>query len=500
MFKKVTFIFCCGLIWFFSLATTKSAEPLTAVIAAKEHFRVNTEASFDASHSHNSLPELPISYEWNFGDGSYATGVQTQHTFTEPGIFPVTLKVQTGENLAEYTLPILIFEKAVLIFSDNYPLKKIQNLIATAREENIFLKFIQPKKSLTNFLTNDNLFFTNFDANLNSLKDVDTLIFLENGSENLLDLVKFARKNPQLNLQNTDIIVISNNDLDALAKLARSIFNQLKPKQILLTRPDALREIIFTKSTSELPEILKNQGLPLRQINSSLAEFNFWLPLTFLVNYLLAQNIPPEVILLVLLLPVIAMLVAFFKQVIGITTFGVYTPAMLTLAFLMIGLKLGIAILLTVVVASVAVRHILKRYRLAYTPRVSIVLSIVALAIFLSLVLLTWFAPNHIQVGDLISASIFPMLVMSTLAEKFVSLQTEKGASSALHVFLEALLVAVVCYLVVGKWEFLRMLILTTPEIIGLVLLIEVGLGRFTGLRFTEYIRFREVIKKSQEE
>ena len=175
---------------------------------------------------------------------------------------------------------------------------------------------------------------------------------------------------------------------------------------------------------------------------------------------------------------------------------------MLTLSFLAIGLKLGIAVLFVVVVASILIRKILSRYRLAYTPRLAIVLTFVSFAIFGAIVLLTWLAPfgEYFRMSDLIAASIFPMLIMSTLAEKFVSIQTEKGARSAIRMFTELLLVSLACYLIVGEWIYFQTLMLAHPEIIFLFLLADVILGRFTGLRITEYIRFREVIKRTEEE
>jgi len=237
-------------------------------------------------------------------------------------------------------------------------------------------------------------------------------------------------------------------------------------------------------------------------IDSGLEKFSITAPLAFFVNYLVANGIPASAILLVLLLPVIATLVAFFKQVIGITTFGVYTPSVLTLSFLAVGLKLGLVVLFVVVLASILIRKILKRYRLAYTPRLAIVLTFVSLAILAAIVSLTWLAPfgEYYRISDLIAASIFPMLIMSTLAEKFVSIQTEKGSGSAIHMFAELIFVSVACYFIVGEWSYLQTLMLSRPEVIFLFLVANIILGRFTGLRLTEYIRFRDVIKKAEEE
>jgi hypothetical protein len=47
--------------------------------------------------------------------------------------------------------------------------------------------------------------------------------------------------------------------------------------------------------------------------------------MSYFVNVLINNGIPDNTIALLLLLPVIATVVAFMRQVIGITTFGIYT-------------------------------------------------------------------------------------------------------------------------------------------------------------------------------
>ncbi|MEW5826277.1 MAG: PKD domain-containing protein [Candidatus Bipolaricaulota bacterium] len=49
-------------------------------------------ASFDGSLSEYTAGEI-VSYMWNFGDGGAATGVLTDHTYDEDGVYTVTLTV-----------------------------------------------------------------------------------------------------------------------------------------------------------------------------------------------------------------------------------------------------------------------------------------------------------------------------------------------------------------------------------------------------------------------
>lgn len=57
---------------------------------------VDTSASFDASGSTDNV--AIVSYEWDFGDETTGTGKTTTHTYTEPGVYNVTLTVKDAEG------------------------------------------------------------------------------------------------------------------------------------------------------------------------------------------------------------------------------------------------------------------------------------------------------------------------------------------------------------------------------------------------------------------
>lgn len=79
------------------------------------------------------------------------------------------------------------------------------------------------------------------------------------------------------------------------------------------------------------------------------------------VSLAVYNGVPLDTLVLVLILPIIVTLIAFFRQVIGIKAFGIYTPAIITFAFLATNqIKYGITIFITVIVVGTATRFILK--------------------------------------------------------------------------------------------------------------------------------------------
>lgn len=211
-----------------------------------------------------------------------------------------------------------------------------------------------------------------------------------------------------------------------------------------------------------------------------------------LIGFFVEQGVPLQTVTLLLMLPIIATLVAFFRQVIGIKAFGIYTPSLITFALLAFdpnGLKYGIAIFIAVILVGMVTRYALKYFRLLYLPRVAITLSIVALSILGILVV-----GGAFHRTGLASVSIFPLLIMITLTEKFIATQIEKGSRVASILAIETLLISIIGYFLVSS-TVLTTLLLQYPWIILLSFVVNFSLGKWTGLRLTEYYRFRKILR-----
>jgi len=208
------------------------------------------------------------------------------------------------------------------------------------------------------------------------------------------------------------------------------------------------------------------------------------------VSLAVTNGIPLDTLALVLLLPIIVTLIAFFRQVIGIKAFGIYTPAIITFAFLATDeIRYGISIFVTVIVVGTITRFVLKHIRLLYLPRVAIMITIVGF----SILLLLFIGGTYDRTG-LASVSIFPIIIMITLVEKFVAVQIEKGGRAAVILAIETLIISVIGYYI-ASWPAMIGFILNYPWASLFTIPINIALGKWTGLRLSEYFRFRQIIK-----
>ena len=81
------------------------------------------------------------------------------------------------------------------------------------------------------------------------------------------------------------------------------------------------------------------------------------------------------------------------------------------------------------------------------------------------------------------------MVIMANMIENFTNTQLERGTGEALRLTLSTLLVATCSYVGIENTG-LKPLVLAFPEILIAVIGIELLLGRWRGLRLTEYVRF----------
>lgn len=208
-----------------------------------------------------------------------------------------------------------------------------------------------------------------------------------------------------------------------------------------------------------------------------------------LISYLIQKGVPQETIVLILMLPIIATVIAFVRQIIGWKAFGIYTPLISVFAFWAIGLKYGLIVFAVILLVGILLRFLVKHLRLLYLPRIAIVLTGVALSIFVLLFIIAAIGKNN-----LLKISIFPILIIISLLEEFIGVQTKKGFKQAVIVSLETVFLSIVCYYLI-IWPWLQNILLNYPWLVLLTVVFNIALGKWIGLRLSEYFRFSQVIK-----
>jgi hypothetical protein len=203
------------------------------------------------------------------------------------------------------------------------------------------------------------------------------------------------------------------------------------------------------------------------------------------------QGVPPNTIVLLLMFPAVAGLVAIARQVVGIKGFGIYLPALMAVALLSMGLVTGLGLFLGVVIVAMLSRRMLKWLKLQYLPRMALMIWVLSMVVLGVLMM----APN-LKLMELVNIGVFPILLVILLTEDFVGMQSRRGVKEAIKQLLQTMFLAIVSYFLLS-WSWLQEWVLVRPEMSTLIMVaMLVVVGKYSGLRLLEYRRFRRLFKK----
>lgn len=209
-----------------------------------------------------------------------------------------------------------------------------------------------------------------------------------------------------------------------------------------------------------------------------------------MTNLLIQNGIPEHAIILLLMLPITITIVVIGRQIMGVKGFGIATPVLVGYAYLATGLMTGITIFFAIFIIGFIIKSLLKNVRLLYLPKMALILT----GIIIGALMLIPFIPHHNEIQ--FPEAVFSFLILIISAEQFASFLVEHGPRKTLGVILETLSIATVIFFLI-TWQWLRGFVLSYPVFILIaVILLNFFLGKWTGLRLSEYIRFKDIISK----
>lgn len=206
-----------------------------------------------------------------------------------------------------------------------------------------------------------------------------------------------------------------------------------------------------------------------------------------------SEGVPANIIVVVILFPFVASLIAASRHVIGLKGFGIYIPAVLSVAFVSTGVIPGLLMFVAISSTAFVTSRLLKKTTLPYLPRTALLLWTISIGIFGLLML----API-IKVTQLMSVNIFPILILVLLSENFLDAQAHSKESQALALTIETIILALIASLLL-KWGVLQRFALSEPELLlFLTAVVNIVIGKFSGLRVSERLRFGAIIEEEE--
>jgi hypothetical protein len=192
---------------------------------------------------------------------------------------------------------------------------------------------------------------------------------------------------------------------------------------------------------------------------------------------------------ILLLVPMGVLIISALRNLVGFPTFGIFMPVLMALAFRNTGLAYGLGIFGGVLLVGYAVRRGLDNLHLLLVPRMSLILTLV-IACFTVLALVG----SKLGLREFMAVGLLPFVILTMVIERFFILIEEAGIREGISTAAGSAGVSVIGYEIIN-WEPLQLTFFVYPELLAAVAAVQIFLGRYTGYRLSELIRFRTLRK-----
>ncbi len=246
----------------------------------------------------------------------------------------------------------------------------------------------------------------------------------------------------------------------------------------------------LTQPTSEVKSKLERVLL-----DNPVGELRWHNFLRYGITEAVKNGVPVNTVVLVLLFPLVVAIVTAARHLIGIRGAGILIPALLAVAFVATGIWAGVLMFVTILFVTMVGKTALKRLKLQYLPRVSLLLWVVSAGVFV-----TMFLASIWNFNQVVTVGIFPILILMLLSETFIDMQAGRSGGEARSFILQTFVLAMISSLILGSGYVQESLLLWPEAIFFGVAVFDIFMGRYTGLRLSEYLMYRGIVKEDEEE
>jgi hypothetical protein len=194
----------------------------------------------------------------------------------------------------------------------------------------------------------------------------------------------------------------------------------------------------------------------------------------------------------ILLIPIGTLVLAIARNIIGIPTFGIFTPILLTLFFKETSFGFGMLFFSVVVLIGIFEKYVLDKFYLLAVPRLSIILTLIIMLMlgysFYS-VEMTSISQKHL--------AFFPIVIVTLIIERLSIMITEEGMLNTFKTLLGTLVIVILVYSLYFI-SALEMFMFTNPELLFSIIGLLILVGKYKGYRISEFIRFRDLVRQKK--
>jgi len=213
-------------------------------------------------------------------------------------------------------------------------------------------------------------------------------------------------------------------------------------------------------------------------------------------QWMITTGVPQQVLELLLAVMIVATIVSIARYIIGSKTYGIYAPIILAIAYSYTGLRYGLAITLIVILTTLLSYTILRRVRMHYIARIAVNYCLLAIMLVVFFIVIGQFGfglDNMSNISGLAAISI------AALSDFFIKQYVKKSFKSSVLILLSTVLIATLGWFVITR-DVITVYFLNNLWIVPILIILNILIGQFAGLRIKDLFRFKSVIQNKDKD
>ncbi len=336
---------------------------------------------------------------------------------------------------------------------------------------------------------------TKLSENILDIKNADIVVINSKFFDQILDSLGKINNWQDLELNNKQVFVLNDLNQNFLKRILAKYIKILWISKVYVLNNDYA--LAFFSSLSFDKNAISETYV--KTFSLSFAQVPKYFLLSYLVDNLIYNWFPINLIWLFFALGLAALIISVFRQVIWFSVFGIYSPMFFATSMAVFWLRFSIVLFIIAIIAVLLTRIFTKKIYLLYSAKLTVLLILY----FLMIVIILWL--DKILNINMIDFSmfnnwlvIFPIIFLIVVADKVFYEWFKIRSKTWIVSFIEFLIVSGVVFGILSR-DALKQLLLSYPEFIIIIFILNILVGRFTGLQLLEYFRFIPLLEKESE-
>lgn len=211
-------------------------------------------------------------------------------------------------------------------------------------------------------------------------------------------------------------------------------------------------------------------------------------------TWLLNNGMSEQILELLVAIAILSTIVSIARYVFGSKSYGIYAPIILAISYSFTGLKYGLVLTAVVIATSLLSYSILKKIRMHYITRIAINYCLLTLSLMTFFVLVDRFG---LTLENLENIPALAMISIAALGDFFTKQYVKKSLKTSLVILFSTIAVSTIGWYVITR-DVISTYLLNNLWIIPVLILVNIIVGQFKGLRIKDFFRFRSIVRSKE--